>query len=228
MMLLDANKNLEFGGITITDWIQAIGALIAIIAAIIGFIQLLIKDKDKQKQIDSLKLLAQQSVNQSEQLSAQVDQMIEGNRLQTEYIRLFEKSITISETDFELMEKQRKLGEDRRKFEIRPRFEFYGMTKTPERIQLDLINKGAIAKIIASENLEGNSLSNTINKLIDKEISKNEKLTMKFLPLSGFITDECYVKVKIVYEDIDKNKYYQIIEGRGDLVLKIEKQVEIE
>ncbi len=39
-------------GIQITDWVQALGALIAVIAGIFGFIKLFRKDKDKQIQIE--------------------------------------------------------------------------------------------------------------------------------------------------------------------------------
>ncbi len=60
-MILEMEPQYLFGGISITDWIQSLGALIGILAAIGAFISLFFKDKDKQKQIDSLALLAKTS-----------------------------------------------------------------------------------------------------------------------------------------------------------------------
>lgn len=46
-----------FENLPITDWVQAIGALIAIIAGIAGFVKLF--KIDQQKQIDSLIKMAE-------------------------------------------------------------------------------------------------------------------------------------------------------------------------
>ena len=42
----------------ITDWLQAAGALIAIVAAIIGFAKLFRRDKNREKEIKSLTAIA--------------------------------------------------------------------------------------------------------------------------------------------------------------------------
>ncbi len=78
---------------TITDWIQAIGAIIAIIGVFVGFYKLYIDGKNKQNQINVLTDLAKESKEQTIHLSAQVDQMIEGNKLQTKYLSLFERTV---------------------------------------------------------------------------------------------------------------------------------------
>ncbi len=64
MMLLQVIEFLVLGS-SITDWIQALGAIIAIIAVIKGFSQLNKDSKDKQKQIDSLTTLAKESALQT-------------------------------------------------------------------------------------------------------------------------------------------------------------------
>lgn len=84
----------EVYGIKITEWTQAFGSLIAIIAAIVGFIKLFRESKDQQSQIHSLSILAKESKEHTLHLSSQVDQMIQGNKLQLEYISLFQNYVS--------------------------------------------------------------------------------------------------------------------------------------
>jgi len=56
MILLQLNEYLILGS-SITDWLQAVGAIFAIVAIIWGFSQLNKDSKDKQRQIDSLSAL---------------------------------------------------------------------------------------------------------------------------------------------------------------------------
>ena len=152
--------------------------------------------------------------------------MIESNKLQTEYIRLFQKSLSISETNSQLKEEEKKLDKQRRKLQIKPRFEFDHMMKKPDIINYYLSNHGETAKIITFENFQENSMVNSINELIDKEIYKNNTVYIQFSPKSGLSTMQCYVKVKLIYEDIDNNKYSQIIESSGDSMINITKPIE--
>jgi archaellum component FlaF (FlaF/FlaG flagellin family) len=51
---------------TTTDWIQAIAAIIASVGAVIGFLKLIKRDKDKENQINSLIELATESKKQTD------------------------------------------------------------------------------------------------------------------------------------------------------------------
>lgn len=57
-----------------TDKLQGIGAIISSLGAIVAFITLFLKDKDKQKQIDSLTIMSEQlmsiSLSQQEQINS--------------------------------------------------------------------------------------------------------------------------------------------------------------
>lgn len=61
-----SNGHFYYGGISITDWVQALGAFIAVIAGIYAFIKLFTRDKDKEKQIQSLTDIAKQSAMQTQ------------------------------------------------------------------------------------------------------------------------------------------------------------------
>ena len=228
MIILEINKNLEFGGISITDWIQAAGALIAIGAAIIGFIQLFRKSRDNQIQIDSLAQLAKQSENQSEQLASQVEQMIEGNKLQAEHISLLQKSLSIIESDSKLKEEEKRIEDKRRKFEIRPRIEKDGAAGGPESITYFFINKGGAVKFTGHEALKSNSCTNNVGQLIDKEIKTNKKFEIQFNALPGLKLVQCNVSIKLFFMDVEENKYSQIIEGNPDGGIKLCKMTENE
>jgi hypothetical protein len=87
MILLSVSDSVQVVNST-TDWmqgygaiIQAIGAIFTIVVIIWGFTQLNKDSRDKQKQINSLTTLAEESVLQTKHLSSQVDEMIKGNEL---------------------------------------------------------------------------------------------------------------------------------------------------
>jgi hypothetical protein len=61
-----------FASIT-TDWIQAIGILISIPAATWGIVNLFKKDKNRQKEIESLTSLAQSQAGMIEKISEQIE-----------------------------------------------------------------------------------------------------------------------------------------------------------
>jgi len=228
MILLEANQSLLFGGIPLTDWIEAIGAIAAIVGVIVVFYQLFKDSKDKQSQIDVLTGLAKESKEQTNHLSSQVDQMIEGNKLQTEYISLFQKSVSFSEQSIQLTEEQKKLDEKRNKLAIRPFFTLGEVNITQYFVSLLVTNCGETTTLIDYEELENNAMKSDINKDLNKGIPKNKSI---LLNLSHFppekIKDECSINLKIIYEDIQGNKYYQIIEGKYYGPFNIQKQVEI-
>ena len=227
MILLQVNEYLIKGS-SVPDWLQAIGAIIAIVGVIWGWIQFRKDSKVKQTQIDTLTVLATESKEQTIHLASQVDQMIEGNKLQTEYISLFQKYVSFSKQSIQLTEEQKKLNEKRNKLTIRPFFTLGEVTRNEHFITLPVINYGETTTIIDYLELDNNSMKSDIVNGLNKGFPKNTAL---ILSLSHFPPerkkDECSINIKIIYEDIQGNKYSQIIEGKYYGPFNIQKQVEI-
>lgn len=207
-------------GIPITDWIQAFGAIIAIVGAIYAFVKLFIKDKEKQLQIDSLTKIAEENENQSIYLASQVEQMIESNKIQTEYLKLFQESAIANKDTAEIEKERIELEKKQRKISIKPQLKFSHGTKTPEYNKMTLINKGGDkAKIIEFKELERNSVNHNIKDWIEHEIGKNQPLNFIFKPKPfGVMIDQCFADIEVIFEDIDGNKYYQLIDGPGNKI----------
>jgi hypothetical protein len=228
MILLQVTSIIPCSESTTTDWIQAIGAIVAIIGVFYGFYQFYKDSKEKQSQIDTLTVLATESKEQTIHLASQVDQMIEGNKLQTEYISLFQKSVSFSEQSIQLTEEQKKLDEKRNKLAIRPFFTLGEVNITQYFVSLPVTNYGETTTLIGYEKLENNSMESDINKDLNKGIPKNKSILLNLSPSPPEkIKDECSINLKIIYEDSQGNKYYQIIEGKYYGPFNIQKQVEI-
>jgi len=225
-MLSEVNEYLLFGNIPITEWIQAFGALIAIIAAIVGFLHLSQRNNETQSQINSLTNLATQSEIQSEQLTAQVEQMIEGNKIQTEYLEILQKSLLINQLDSEAKEKQRLLDKKRRKFEIRPKIIYAGAAGGPRAMNYTFKNMGGFAKIKNFEKLKENTCRVKLGNLVGKELQKNVRFELGFESPTDSHLSNFNVSIKLTYSDIEENEYSQIIEGNARGTIKVTEPVE--
>jgi len=133
--------------------------------------------------------------------------------------------------------KKNKLDNQLRKNENKPFFvsgnniqgyvlDYYGKPRKIET-QFSLINRGKKAFI---ENIEfdDNSMKDDINPLIDKMILKDKIIQFKFsptFPCDSF--QECPIKFKIFYRDVEGNKYYQNVEGKFKGKPKISNPTEI-
>lgn len=218
----------EIYGIKITDWIQAFGSLIAVIGVLVGFIKLYTDNRKQKTQIDSLMILAQQSEIQSNHLSHQVDQMIEGNNLQLQYISCFQDFVQISNQSIKLNVDKDILDRKKRKLEIKPFFEFGTLRRDPDSIIFALSNHGQIATINNFEILEGNSMNSNIDRYIGKDIIHNGTLVLNLTPGPiGITILYCNLNLRIIYSDIDGNTYCQIIEGKGSDSFRVHKQLEL-
>ncbi|MBI9055459.1 MAG: hypothetical protein JEY96_16675 [Bacteroidales bacterium] len=215
-------------GIPITDWIQSIGALVAILGAIYAFAKLFIKDKEKQIQINSLTKIAEESENQSVYLAYQLDQMIESNKIQTQYLSLLQESTSANKEKVEIDKERIELEKKQRRISLKPYLQFSTGLVTPELHKLNLINKGEKAIITNFEELEKNSVNHNIKGLIGSELSKNQRISVIFKPKPfGLMISQCFVNIKVILEDIEGNKYYQLITGPGNRI-KVDSPVEIE
>jgi hypothetical protein len=218
----------EISAIKITDWVQAFGSLIAVLGVLVGFYTLYTDNKKQQTQINSLVILAQQSEIQSRHMSEQVNQMIESNMLQLQYISHFQQLVQISDHSAKQIHERELLDEKRRKFEIRPNFEIGFTSNDRETFRINIQNIGKPAKILSFEILTGHSMNLNQNSYLGKEMKTNETLDLKFSPAQyGLNTSNCNIKLKMNYSDIDDNQYYQIIESSGCSSIKISKPPEL-
>ncbi len=205
-----------YGGISITDWIQAIGALIAIIAGIFAFIKLFLRDKEKEQQIKNLTDIAKQSSMQTQQLSSQAGHMEESNRLFKEQIDVLKERLLLAKGDIEIKEKEREIEIRVRKNNIKPLFYQENGFGSIELLKLILRNKGGECKILRVDVIDGEDLLKIDESIYNSVISKNEDVTLCFRSLDerrnanniDYIFD-------LVYENIDGNKYSQRFSCRG-------------
>jgi len=222
MILLEANQCLLFDGIPLTDWLQAIGAIIAIIAVIYGWSQLRKDSKEKQTQIDTLTALAKET-------ALQTQEMIEGNRLQIEHLKKYEEHIEIIKSSNQREAEKRESEIQLRISEVKPKFNLEetkkyldgkyfelssNMTFVVEGFKFTFKNLGEKAKIIDVEEMGLNSFIININPNFGEEIEKMKTFTIVLKPDSStFSMEDCNLKFKLTYEDILGNVYFQIITG---------------
>ena len=224
MRKLFKNKKLRINtdGIKITDWIQSIAALTAIIAAIIGFAKLFMTDINQQKQIDNLTTLAQQAQIQNELLLNQISELKLANELKT-----MENNIRLKAIEKDL---------DIRIQDIKPSFAIEGISsfhealaeynELKEKNKLEdwplvhpsqflsnfhrFINHGDRARNLTLITLKGNQckVENTDG---NREIERNEKLKLKLVRSGKWNEDS--VNLKLTFSDKAGNKYDQFITG---------------
>jgi len=174
-------KHITFDNLSITDWIQAFGAVIAIIAAIIGFITLFQRDINKQKQIDSLVKLAEQS------------------ELQTKEMRETNKTIV---KQFNLL----LVAQKQRKSDIKPSFWIPpDISWQPANFSgaFSIFNQGKSATIDSVVYLKGN---NVLFEFPVKFIGDNGSVEFY---AKGQSDSTSIININIYFKDRDGNKYYQ-------------------
>jgi hypothetical protein len=199
----------------ITDWIQAIGALVAIIGALIAFLKLFKRDLDKQKQIDSLYKMAEQSEIQANQLINLAEYINKSNSLLSQQVSLIQEILISSEKDNEKTQERIEVENKLRKNQNLPRFEFLHGSGNLESFVLDFENKGKIGKIKGIESLEDNKISN-VNLLnaVDSNIDENGRLRIRIMPNSEIKTPQsANINFRILFSDIEGNDYYQLVSG---------------
>jgi len=223
---------------TTTDWIQAIGAIIAIIAVIVGFYQLYKDSKEKQSQIDTLTKLAKQSKKQTNHLALQVDEMIKGNELLRKNVNLIQKNVSISEKTLKIYQEKYEQDKLKRKLEIQPQFKLdasstnYRLSRGntvyfDNSLRLTFENIREKATIKEFFRLESNEIEIDFSEYIDRDCLKGTSFNKEHKwessePILGIL-----IHYKIIYEDIENNKYCQIIEGKYGEPIKIGKPIEI-
>ncbi|RZJ42427.1 MAG: hypothetical protein EOO19_13620 [Chryseobacterium sp.] len=207
---------------TITDWISAVGTLLGIPAILFGVFKLFRKDKDLERQINSLESLAnsqnevvkkmtdeiQELSRQTSEFKFQTEHMKEANDIANKHLQIISEQFLQNKTT---TEKQVELQRLERLSKIKPHFTFSGEMSSPENFQVSLINKGYTAK-----NIELIQIDNELAKFYPldktKEIENNKKLELKgYADLSKtyFNSNQVPFDIELVYENEDGIKYSQ-------------------
>lgn len=188
---------------TLIEIFEAIGVVGSLIAIIVSLIKLFRKDRDRQKQIDSLTTIAKESKVQTDIFPGQLKILTENNALYSK--------------DLEISEKIRELNKQMRKSNIKPDFDRLPSKLGKLNKEQIFINKGGLAtiiEIVPGSNNEVRILATETYK--NKTIKKGEKWSIKFAT-----SDKCHDKIKtcnadlkILLKDEDGNKYEFTIYGR--------------
>ncbi len=211
----------------LTDWIQAFGALIAILAGIVGFYNLFKRDKNKETEINSLTEIAnsqqqnllkvqsllEESQKQTQQFVIQTIEMRETNTLYKKHLDILSDSIHHNKShQDQILEIKRA----ERKAEIMPRFIWSSSDNHSYNFQIRLQNVRGIAYFNSILNYKDSSITFHTNTPINKAISTNESIT-----LIGSLTGEttnlidffntAKFKFDIFFKNEDKNLYKQTI-----------------
>lgn len=213
----------------ITDWLQCLAAIIAIPAAIITFIKLITKDKERATQIKTLSEIMLESQKQTQEFEYQTLLMKESNDIFKEQLTIIASSL---KQDKDLKSNILELEKRKRKSEIRPRFIFSGALShgTTGYHELKLKNIGGTAflkKISTSNNPDiGFSTQFEEGKMIqqNEEIIIQGQATGNAIPVSKVGYD-----VHLQFIDSDNNLYHQkITRLQGGSSYKTDNPLEIE
>lgn len=208
----------------ITDWIQAIGVLIGIPVGIWSIISLFRKDKEKEKQLNSLNGIASSQNNVVLKLTEQVEQLtVQSNHFQ------YQNSLMIEAND--IMKKQLELqyvifnhGKDvemktqeiersKQIAKIKPYFISNTSQASQGKFKLNLENKGGDAKNLRIIELETKFVCfDPISK--DFNIEKFGVFNITGGPNPNntyFDAHNVTFEINLEFDDIDGNSYYQNI-----------------
>lgn len=209
---------------TITDWIQAIGVLIGIPVAIWSIISLFRKDKEKERQLESLNSIAKSQdrvvlklAEQVEQLVIQSNQFQYQNSLMVDSNNIMEKQLELQYEIFKhgqgVEEQKAEIERKKRMSEIKPYFINTASTYSPESFQFPLSNKGGDARNIKLVDIESRFVSFTplsANLNVDRgnqfDISGVSNKSNTY-----FDANNLTFEINIEFEDVDGNTYFQNI-----------------
>lgn len=197
-----------------TDWIQAVAAIIASIGAVVGFILLIIDSKEKQSQINVLTNLATESKEQTIHLASQVDQMIKGNKLQNDFVSLFQRYVLSNDKSLDTQIRFQLLERKKRKQDIQPIFSISSQSFNYGIFELVLMNDGKQANNVDVINDSEDSVMPSITtKPQDGIVNFKHGLRIVISDNPVPIDTVQNIQIKIIFTNDDKNKYFQIIDG---------------
>lgn len=220
-------NNFDFMLIILTpEWVSAISSAIGVPSAIVGFIILFIKDRNKERKINSLENMVEELKNhtlemnkQSGHLLYQASLMKESNDMHNEY---FKSLMQTSKRDLEMKVKDNEFKNRKRINDIKPFFVFSSSSTSPvqdNNFVLILKNEGGKAIDVKIKEIDTSKVTLSLNASLSKDISKDEVIRIVGsvnLNKSFSHPKDVTYQVVIEYVDIDGNKYNQQISKLKD------------
>jgi hypothetical protein len=197
---------------SITDWIQAFGTLIAIIAAIFSFTKLFRRDKEKDSQIGALTTLAENQTNINSTMTLQLKEQEKQTSILREFLELFlhsesekSKSVEFQKALFELEQKKRKL-------DIRPMFSFSGGRSNGAELFWKLRNnghRGFLKKINVRRSGNTSITSLDLDKMIESKSEYDLHARRTDGGRGSFLPN---FEIEIFFSDVEGNLYCQVFD----------------
>lgn len=209
---------------SITEWIQAIGVLLGVPATIWGIFKLFKKNKEHEQTITTLEQIVKEQNDVVKQLNKHVHFMsIQSelhqyhSTLMLESNKLLEQQINI-QTDAFLhnkdIERQKiEIEKQKRINAVRPYFISHTSGSGPNNFFFYLSNNGGDAlnvrlEVVEAENIIFNSLSPDLKVVKGDRVEIKGRISLQIHHLNG---GNIPFTVKLVFSDVDKNDYYQLI-----------------
>lgn len=210
---------------SITDWIQAIGVLLAVPATIWGIFKLFKKNKEHDQTIGALEQIVKEQNDVVKQLKEHVHYMDKQSEHHQYLASLMLDSNKLLEKQFELqtnafyhnkdIEKQKiEIERQKRMYAIKPYFITHTSGSDGSSVFLNLINNGADAlnvgmKVVKAENIYFNSLNTNLR--IEKDNRIEIKGRVSAHDVSTNVRHAAFT-IKLIFSDVDQNEYYQLID----------------
>lgn len=185
-----------------TDIIQAIAALIAVPGAIAAFVVLFLRDKDKEKQIQKLSLLAEKIESQNEILK-------ESNSIMSRQVEAL-GALSIPDKQSEASIRLLQIEEEKRELEFRPKLYSNMYTSVESSGGYHIENGGKQITILSLESDNENIQLINRNELIGKTISEKGFFIINTRTLDRSVMNDKNYNVIIVCEN-DLGTKYQIV-----------------
>ncbi|MGB4398039.1 MAG: hypothetical protein WBJ10_01625 [Daejeonella sp.] len=203
---------------SVTDWVSAVGVLIAAPSAIFAMFKLGRKDKELERKLNSLETIAGQQAEIAKQMIVQSGQMQYQSSLMAGSNKLLEEQIQIQIDNFihhkNITERALELENKKRISEIRPFFVTDGGFSSNSGFQIEFLNKGGDATDVTLELTDGEFVQLT-------PLASNLKVNngKKFILNGSARLDRTYFTnnmvpfdIQLTFKDVDGNDYSQKVQ----------------
>lgn len=187
---------------SITDWIQAVAALLAVVGTVATLWKLYQRDEQKQAMIQELKTQSAAAVDQAKHLGEQVKQL-------GQQVFQLERIHEAIAKGIEFMAKDEGLKAEIKKIEMRPDFEFQSHMPKPGRVEATLkaVNRGGLARNLRLTKPEGIA----VTAECPAEVRPGDDLTVRIRSLGMMEVAPMY---DLHFEDALGNAYVQRFDMR--------------
>jgi hypothetical protein len=188
----------------IFEIIAAVGSL----ATFGAFIMLLLKDKNKQKQLDKL-------TGVISSLTAQSDLMKQHNDLVSEQVVILRNTELLKKQDGDSTKRIIEIEEEKFKLSVKPYLWINGVSfnGTSNEMKVDINNKGETANLIDFRVVKSNITLHSLSLPYELEKGSNRYIFGKYRDVGRF--EKCEYEIDVIFEDKIGTKYYSKIKGKG-------------